>query len=596
MPNPQMMMPSAVPTEPASLYVGDLAPEVAEAQLFELFNAIGPVVSIRVCRDAITRASLGYAYVNYQFREHAKRALEDLNFEKIGSRPCRIMWSNRDPQMRRSGAGNVFIKNLDKSIDHKQLYDTFVAFGSILSCKVATDENGQSRGYGFVHYETEEAARAAIDKVNGKMLMNRVVTVTPFLSLKERNAKNGQQAFTNVYVKNLPAEIDTEEKLREMFAKYGAITSIHFPVDDNGTPRGFGFVNFEKPEDAVAAVEALHGKDVGDDKTLFVGRAMKKAERVRLLRRDYEARQRDLDEKTRGVNLYVKHLDEAVTEAELRELFARFGTITSLKIMQDNNGQSRGFGFVCFSSPDEANQAISELHQFSYHGKPLYVALALRRAERAQAVQAQRAMRVRAMNPMFGQFPMQHPMAAMYQQMFPQRMPPQMAGAGRFPGKMPPQMPMRGAPQRGGRGGSGGRGGRGGRGRGGAGPRGMPPQGMPMPQPHVAGGAPQGGAPPQQPMQSQQPPAQDGPAGINASMLASAPPEKQKRILGEHLYPHIKALYPERCGKITGMLLEMENGELLHLLEDKAALQERAREAHTVLENYEKQQQPESTA
>ena len=87
--------------------------------LFEIFNMIGPVASIRVCRDAVTRRSLGYAYVNYLNSADGERALDSLNYSLIKGRACRIMWSQRDPALRKTGQGNIFIKNLDEGIDNK---------------------------------------------------------------------------------------------------------------------------------------------------------------------------------------------------------------------------------------------------------------------------------------------------------------------------------------------------------------------------------------------------------------------------------------------------------------------------------------------
>merc|ERR1719453_1638967 len=74
-----------------------------------------------------------------------------------------------------------------------------------------------------------------------------------------------------------------------------------------------------------------------------------------------------------------------------------------------------------------------------------------------------------------------------------------------------------------------------------------------------------------------------GAGGINPSSLAQAPPGMQKQLLGEKLHSQISRQYPDLAGKITGMMLEMDNSELLLLLESPAQLQAKVEEARKVL-------------
>jgi polyadenylate-binding protein len=59
---------------------------------------------------------------------------------------------------------------------------------------------------------------------------------------------------------------------------------------------------------------------------------------------------------------------------------------------------------------------------------------------------------------------------------------------------------------------------------------------------------------------------------LTASMLAAAPPQEQKQMLGERIFPLIQSMYPDLAGKITGMLLEIDNSELVHMLEHQESL------------------------
>ncbi|CAO2577836.1 Polyadenylate-binding protein 1-like [Lemmus lemmus] len=364
----------------SSLYVGDLHPDVTEAMLYEMFSPIGTILSIRVCRDVATRRSLGYAYINFQQPADAERALDTMNFEMIKGQPIRIMWSHRDPGLRKSGMGNIFIKNLENSIDNKALYDTFSTFGSILSSKVVYNEHG-SRGFGFVHFETHEAAQKAINTMNGMLLNDRKVFVGHFKSRQKREAELGARAlgFTNIYVKNLHVDMD-EQGLQDLFSQFGNMQSVKVMRDNNGQSRGFGFVNFEKHEEAQKAVDHMNGKDVSGQQ-LYVGRAQKRAERQSELKRRFEQMKQERQNRYQGVNLYVKNLDDSINDERLKEVFSAYGVITSAKVMTESS-HSKGFGFVCFSSPEEATKAVTEMNGRIVGTKPLYVALAQRKEER----------------------------------------------------------------------------------------------------------------------------------------------------------------------------------------------------------------------
>ena len=95
-----------------------------------------------------------------------------------------------------------------------------------------------------------------------------------------------------------------------------------------------------------------------------------------------------------GVNLYIKNLEDGIDDERLRTEFSQFGTITSAKVMKDDKGNSKGFGFVCFSSPDEATKAVTEMNGRIIVTKPLYVALAQRKEERRAQLSTQFMQRV----------------------------------------------------------------------------------------------------------------------------------------------------------------------------------------------------------
>jgi len=597
------------PLASASLYVGDLDPNVTEPQLFEVFSVVGPVASIRVCRDAMTRRSLGYSYVNFHNVVDAERALDTLNYTGIKGKACRIMWKHRDPSIRKSGAGNIFIKNLDKTVDTRTLHDTFSQFGNILSCKVAMDEHANSRGFGFVQFETAEEANEAISKVNGMLLQDKRLFVGPFIPRSERESANGERRFTNCYVKNFPDTV-SDDDFQKAFEKHGEVTSSKVMRKEDGTSRCFGFVNFKEADQAKIAVEAMNGNKVfGGDKELYVGRAEKESERKDKLKKKYDQIRMERLKNNQLVNLYIKNLDDSIDDEKLRMTFQQYGTITSAKVMRDKDRPevSKGFGFVCFSSPEEATRAVTAMNGTMVGSKPIYVALHQPIEIRRQMQAAQGQQR----GPMLPRFQVAGGVGGMPMPMA--QMP--FAGGPRNPqgqfvmfpqGHIHPGQYPRGGPgfnnQRGQYPNAQGKHPQGGKQGQNYNQQRQPNQAQ-RPQQGAQGARAQKGAVPNQAQRPQPAPAAAAqpavptipPASMNKEqlmqMLVNAPPAQAKQILGERLYALIQVDQGALAGKITGMLLEgLDNSELVALIDDAGALQAKIQEALAALEAHQAQQ------
>jgi polyadenylate-binding protein len=534
--------------------------------------------------------------------------------------------------------GNIFIKNLDKSITNSALADTFSVFGHIISCKVEVDQNGVSKGYGYVHFETQEEADQAIAKVNGMQMADKIVFVGPFQPKKARGGESTSTTFTNIYVKNLDTAV-TKEQLDEMFGAHGKITSCAIMSNEKGESRGFGFINYETPEAAQAAVEKLNGTTV-NGKQIYVGRAQKRSERDEVLR----SQRAEQLQKYQGANVYVKNLDDNVDDEKLQQEFGRFGPIVSAKVMSDERGNSKGFGFVSFANAEDASRAIGEMNGVIFGTKPLYASLAQRKdVRRSQlAVLHQQKMNMMQMNmgmPMNMRGPnMMYPGAPpVFYPPMPGRMnqpgyPPQMIprGAPRFPpppGGQPPQQPAnpngppqqgqppfargpaQGFPPQGAQGGQGFppqqgvQGQQGGRGAGRPRNPRPPPAQQPQGQPNGApAGAGRGGKGPQN-AQGQvnrsykyTSTARNQPGYVNQQGFppqqfqvppeVESDPEAGKQMAGEQLYAQIVKVQPALAGKITGMLIEsLELRELFGLVQNPALLEGKVNEALAVLQS-----------
>lgn len=216
-----------------------------------------------------------------------EKAKIELNGEKFLPKnsktnvPTAILVSNYESKIdknKKNPNRNLLVKNLEVSVSLKELNKLFAEFGEITSIKLETTTDGVSKGYGYVSYSTEEQANKAISSLNGKLIDGKNLEVSHLIPSKNKCC---------VYAKNFPRDF-TEEDLTKFFAKFGTITGITISKNENGTSKGFGFINFANFHEAATAIKKINEQQFTFPSCLplFVSFPVKKEDRQQTFNRN----------------------------------------------------------------------------------------------------------------------------------------------------------------------------------------------------------------------------------------------------------------------------------------------------------------------
>uniref|UniRef100_A0A8C4V5Y6 Nucleolin n=1 Tax=Falco tinnunculus TaxID=100819 RepID=A0A8C4V5Y6_FALTI len=355
------------PTSAFSLFVGNLVPTKEYEELKTGIKDFFGKKNIEVL-DVRIGASKRFGYVDFSSAEDLDKALQ-MNGKKLMGSEVKLEKAKSKETIKENkkerDARTLFVKNLPYRLTEDEIREVFENAQEI---RIVMNKEGNSKGMAYVEFKSEAEANKALEEKKGTEIDGRamVIDFTGEKSHQEHQKGGGERESKTLIVNNL-SYAASEETLQELFKK---ASSIKMPQNNQGRPKGYAFVEFPTTEDAKEALNSYNNTEIE-------GRAIR-------LEFSSPAWQKGNMNARGGFNqqsktLFVRGLSEDTTEETLKESFE--GSISARIVTDRDTGSSKGFGFVDFSSPEDAKAAKEAMEDGEIDGNKVILDFAKPKGE-----------------------------------------------------------------------------------------------------------------------------------------------------------------------------------------------------------------------
>ncbi|NXY50651.1 NUCL protein, partial [Ceuthmochares aereus] len=353
------------PASAFSLFLGNLTPTKEYEELKTGIKEFFGKKNIEVL-DVRIGASKRFGYADFSSAEDLDKALQ-LNGKKLMGLEIKLEKAKSKETMKENkkerDARTLFVKNLPYRLTEDEIREVFE---NALEVRIVMNKEGNSKGMAYIEFKTEADANKALEEKKGTEIDGRTMVID-FIGEKshQEHQKGGGESKTLI-VNNL-SYAASEETLQELFKK---ASSIKVPQTNQGRPKGYAFVEFATAEDAKEALNSCNNTEIE-------GRAIR-------LEFSSPSWQKGNMNARGGFNqqsktLFVRGLSEDTTEETLRESFE--GSISARIVTDRDTGSSKGFGFVDFSSPEDAKAAKEAMEDGEIDGNKVILDFAKPKGE-----------------------------------------------------------------------------------------------------------------------------------------------------------------------------------------------------------------------